>query len=338
MLYAGLDVHKKHCFGTVLDEKGKKVKEAKFPNTQEGLKVFFNGLEDVKVVIEATSFWLPVFEYLEKRGMEVVLSHPLKTRAIAEARIKTDKIDSETLAHLLRSDLVPASYIPPKETRELREFVRHRASIVRMRTGVKNTIHSILLKEGLRCPHNDLFSEKGIRWLESQAMKDSSSFKIRTYLSLLESLDVKIETATHKIGELSLEDAKLLMTIPGVGYYSAMLILGEIGDISRFPNPKKLCSYAGLVPSIHQSGNTVMMGNITRQGSSWLRWILVQCAHVSIRKNNRFSRFYEKVARRKGKKKAVVATARKMLVIIYWVLATKRPYDDKNKRAGHPVL
>jgi transposase len=122
MLYAGLDVHKTYCFGTLLDEGGRKIKEGRFPNTAEGLENFFDGIKEVKVVIEATSFWLPVYEHLEGIGIEVILSHPLKTKAIAEARIKTDRIDSATLAHLLRSNLVPASYIPPREIRELREI------------------------------------------------------------------------------------------------------------------------------------------------------------------------------------------------------------------------
>jgi len=122
------------------------------------------------------------------------------------------------------------------------------------------------------------------------------------------------------------EETMLLTTIPGIGYFSALLIYAEIGDIKRFPNSKKLCSYAGLVPSIRQSGNKVITGKITKEGNKLLRWVLVQCAFVAIRNDERFRNFYERLKQRKGSQKAIVATARKLLTVVYAVLRDRKPY------------
>jgi transposase len=147
-------------------------------------------------------------------------------------------------------------------------------------------------------------------------------------LPVLEVLDERIAELSkiikQKAGES--EDAKLLMTIPGVGYFSALAILAEIGDINRFPSEEKLCAYAGLVPSLDQSGNMRRLGHITREGSRLLRWILVECVRVHLRYDTRVTRFFRKVARRRGEQVAAVATARKLLVAIYWMLKRRENF------------
>jgi len=119
----------------------------------------------------------------------------------------------------------------------------------------------------------------------------------------------------------------ILLTIPGIGYFSALLIY-EVGDINRFPNSKKLCSYAGLVPTVRQSGNKIIRGRITKEGNKLLRWVLVQCAHTAVRKDERFKRFYERIKAKKGPQKAIVATARKLLTVIYACWKNKTPYGE----------
>lgn len=331
--YIGLDVGKRFTYGTVLNRNGEKVKEGRFPSTPEGLEGFLQGVKRAKAVVEACGFWWPIYNHLEQRGIRVSLAHPLKTRAIAEARIKTDRIDSEILAQLLRMDFVPEAYVPPAEIRELRQRVRHRIYLVHLRTAVKNRIHALLAMEGVEGPEFGLFTRKGVRFLRS--LQVPSAHRIASCLSLLEALDGEVAAAEERFDHEG-EEVDLLTSIPGIGRFAALLILSEIGEVSRFPGPKALCSYAGLVPSVHQSGDTRRMGSITRLGSPWLRWILIQCTHAALKRENRFRRFYERVKRRKGAKKAIVATARKMLVIVYMVLSKKRPYDDRY-RAGHPV-
>ena len=121
---------------------------------------------------------------------------------------------------------------------------------------------------------------------------------------------------------------RLLTTVPGIGYYSALLIKSEIGDVTRFPSDESLCAYAGLVPSVHASGSHVRHGPITREGSRWLRWIMVECAHSHLRYETPITNFYHRVAERRGKQIAIVATARKLLSCAYSVLVNRRPYHD----------
>jgi transposase len=323
MQFVGLDVHKNSTRAVVIDERGKKLMEGRFDSTVQGLEKFLERIDkDAKLVMEACYSWQHLYEYLEEVGYEVKLAHPLKTRAIAEARIKTDSIDSETLAHLLRTDLLPESYVPAKYVRVERQIARHRASLVNMRTQVKNKIHAILARHGIRYEYSDLFGKSGIEFLQKVDLPSESRFQLNQYLVLLRVLSHKIEETSEQIEALSIDNpsARLLMSIPGISHYSALLIMAEIADIRRFPTAKHLCSYAGLIPSVHQSGDMRRTGHLTNQGSKWLRWILIQCANVAIKRDNALKRFYGRIEKKKGHKIAIVATARKMLCYVYAML------------------
>jgi transposase len=320
-MYVGLDVHKGTCHATVIDESGKIVKEARFRNLRTEFEYFFKGIGDAKVAMEASYCYQPVYELLEWLGYEVKLSHPKKTRAIAETKIKTDAKDSEVLAQLLMLDWLPTSYVPPMEIRELRDLVRLRTYLVMVRTMFKNKIRAELAKRWIEA--SDPFTKRG-----KQLLRNLGIFGVNQCLPVLEVLDERIaelsKLVKQKAGES--EGAKLLMTIPGVGYFSALAILAEIGDINRFPSEEKLCAYAGLVPSLDQSGNMRRLGHITREGSRLLRWILVECVWVHLRYDTRVTRFFRKVARRRGEQVAAVATARKLLVAIYWMLKRREKF------------
>lgn len=295
MMYVGLDVHKRFCHGTVMDEDGEIVKQGRFGNDPLCLGEFLEGFDDASVVLEAGYGWQPVYDRLEEEGYGVKLAHPLKTKMIAEAKVKTDKMDSEVLAHLLRADLIPESWVPPKEIRDLRGVVKHRSFLVRIRTRLKNRIHGELAKRNIHFTA-PLFTRQGKASLKS--------FRLECVNQLLEVIDVldrQINEASAKIHGLAMEnqDAMLLTTIPGIGYYTALLLVAEIGDINRFPDAEKLCSYAGLVPSVHQSGNKTVYGSITKQGSKWIRWALTQAAHVHVKHDTRLSRFYHRLAEKK---------------------------------------
>lgn len=330
-LYAGLDVHTKFFHGTVSDSSGKVIRSGKEVVSEDGFERFFTGLKlsRLKVVFEASRNSAYVYELLERlRFADICLAHPLKTKAIAEARIKTDAIDSATLAHLLRADLIPRSWMPPREIRELRELVRHRQSLVRLRTGLKNKIHALLAGEGVRWHgFSDPFGKRGLLFLRELEIRNRSA--LDRYLNILEAMDEEIKGVTKEIELAAKRDkrAQLLMSMPGIGYYSALLIVSEIGDIGRFRSPDKLCSYAGLVPAVHQSGNSLRLGHITKTGSKWLRWILVQCAHITVRHPSRLATFYRRLAKRKGTKIATIATARKMLRVIWFMLARDEPFN-----------
>lgn len=316
-MYVGLDVHKKVCHATVLDERGQVLKEEKFLNERAEFEHFFESIDDAEVAMEATYCWQPPYELLESMGYKVKLAHPKKTRAIAEMKIKTDAKDSEALAQLLMLDWLPTSYVPPKEVRELRDLVRLRTYLVMIRTRFKNKIRAELAKRWIKARYP--FTKRG----KSQ-LQELGILGVEHCLAVMETLDERIAELSKLVKQRAgrSEEAKLLMTIPGVGYFTALAILAEIGDVSRFPNEERLCSYAGLVPSVHQSGNTRWLGRITREGSGLLRWVLQECVwvHLSCADDTRLTRFFWRTAKRRGKRVAAVATARKLLVAIYYML------------------
>ncbi len=331
MDYYGIDIHKKYSTYTRVDEQGKIREQGKINNTVEDFQNIFNcGQSRSKVVIEATSNWYYIHDMIQQMVEEVVVAHPLKTKAIASARIKTDKIDATTLAQLLRADLVPQSYIPPLEVRQLRELLRYRASLVGIRTKVKNKIHAILLKNGFTHPYSDLFGKKGREWLSHLELAAVYRFALDGYVNLIDYLNDQIKPITQQIDNQAQTDprAEILESIPGIGHYSAMMILSEIGDIRRFPAAAKLVSYAGLNPAVHSSGGVTRYGRISKQGSSWLRWVLVEVASIASRHSEKLGVFHKRIAFKHGVKTANIALARKIITIIYYLLLRGESYKE----------
>jgi transposase len=280
------------------------------------------------------SVWVNLYDRLEQVHVKVVLANPLKTKAIASARIKSDTIDARILAHLLRADLIPSCYVPPCEIREMRYLLRHRASIVKIRTMVKK-IHSVLDRNGVEAAgFSDLFGKRGMEWLKSVKLSALDRLMLDNHLEHLESLRSQVEAVDRLITLRASKDeyVKLLLSMTGVDVYSALLIRSEIGDISRFSSYKKLISWAGLAPSLHQSGSVEYHGSITKQGSRMLRWIMVESARTAVNSDSRLGEFYERVKQRRGGQKAIVAVACKMLKIIWTMLTRNEPYESRNQR------
>ena len=335
MLYTGLDLHRSLSYLTTMNEKGEIIAQKKLPSNGEIVDFLKSLGESMEIAIEATPSWYWLYDHLEDQGFEVKLSHPLKTKAIAYAKVKTDKVDSATLAHLLRSNLLPLSYVPEKSVRLNRELLRYRASLVKIQTGVKNKIHTILAKNNVSHGYSDLFGKQGMAFLHLLALPENYKIALEGYLAVLDAVRREIGTASKKVQQLAEEDrdSLLLMTIPGMGYYSALLTKSEIGDVKRFWSAKQLCAYAGLVPSTYASGNACFHGHITKQGSRWLRWILIEAAIHAVKRPGVLRRFYFKVERKKGGQIAKVATARKLLEWIYHILRDGRTYQEIEKIA-----
>jgi transposase len=330
MLYTGLDFHRSFTYVTTMNNKGEIIGQKKLPSNGEIVDYLKEFKDSMEVAIESTPSWYWLFDRLEDEGFGVKLSHPLRTKAIAYAKVKTDKVDSATLAHLLRSDLLPLSYVPERPVRLSRELLRYRASLVKIQTRVKNKIHMVLAKNNVNNEYSDLFGKAGMDFLRSLTLPESYKIALDGYLTVLDTVRNEIKTVSRKVQQVAEQDpdAMLLMTIPGVGYYSALLIKSEIGDVKRFPSAKRLCSYSGLVPSTHQSGNVSYHGHITKRGSKWLRWILLESAIHAAKRPGPLRRFYYKVERKKGGQIAKVATARKLLEWIYHILRDGISYQE----------
>jgi transposase len=274
--------------------------------------------------------WIPFYENLEKLGCNVVLSNPLQTKAIASARVKNDKVDSRILADLLRTNLLPTAYIQPRKIRDLKELVRERAHFVQMRTRIKNKVHSVLFKTGSRHEFTDLYGKAGVKWLSLLELRDIYRQELDRYLETLEHLNEQIDKISLIIENTAKLDfdCKLLMTIPGISYYSALMIKSEIGDISRFKSAAKLCSYAGLIPSTYASADKIRTGRITKRGSKWLRKTLIDAVTPGSRNHNRIGAFYKKLKKSKGTGKAKVAAARKLCSVIFAMLSDQVPFQN----------
>jgi transposase len=336
MKYVGVDIGKRKCRAAIMNPEGKIVKELDFNNNLQGINSLTSMLSmDDHVVMESTGpYWLDLYNHLDDLHIPVVLANPLKTKAIASARIKSDKVDARILAHLLRTDLIPECYVPPKEMREIRSLVRHRLSIVKLRTMVKNKAHALIDRNGLKHDFSDLFGKAGMQWLKSVELCGLDRLMLDNYLMHLENLDLQIDRVDEEITSRASfdSDVRLLLSLKGINVYSALLIKAEIGRVERFSDYKKLVSWAGLAPSLHQSGDVEYHGNITKQGSVMLRWIMVESARVASVFDPRLKAFYERVARRRGDQKAVVAVANKMLKIIWFMLTRKEPYESLDEK------
>ena len=225
---------------------------------------------------------------------DVALAHPLKVRAIAEARIKTDKISADILVDLLRTDLLPRAYAPSRETRDIKYVLRQRMFYVRVKTMVKSRIYELLdrhpeiLSEAPEV--SDLFGTAGVKWLSQVVLPGDDNDLLASELELLKFLKEKVCQSDSTVRELGKRDmrASLLKSIPGIGPFFSVLILYEIDDVSRFSDERKLCAYAGLVPSTYASGGKVFHGRITKTGSKWLRWAAIEAAQTAVRSNPEF--------------------------------------------------
>jgi len=328
--YIGVDLHKNSCYITVMDKEGTIKKRTEVSTDTEKVRKFFSNYQKAQVAVESTMNWIPFYENLESLGCKVKLSNPLQTKAIASARIKNDKVDSKILANLLRTNLLPTAYIQPKEIRDLKELIRQRANYVEIRTRIKNKIHSVLFKTNTKHSFSNLYGKAGMKFLKTVRLRKIYSEELNRYITTLELLDKQIEELSETIRKAAKldYDCRLLMTIPGISFYTALMIKAEIGNISRFPNANKLCSYAGLIPSTYASADKVRNGRITKRGSKWLRKALIDAITSNARNQNKISVFYQKLKRNKGTGKAKVATARKLCSIVFAILTDKQPFKE----------
>ncbi|HDS44513.1 MAG TPA: IS110 family transposase [Methanomicrobia archaeon] len=326
MTFAGVDLHKSFCQAIVCTHEGDVLKEGRIATEQQDIEEFFSGLEGLEIALEASTNYEYFYDLLESLGHHVVVAHPLKTRMIADAKVKTDKLDARILADLLRGDLLPTSYVPPKEQRELRHLVRHRIALGRLRGRLKTQIKTELRRKNVKYREGaNCFTEKG-----KTELRRLHNPVIDSYLTIYAVVEDELKKMDRAIAEAGTryEDVRLLTSIKGIGVYSALVIYSEIGDGSRFPTDDHVFSYAGLTPRVHQTGNEQYYGRITKEGSKYLRWILVEAARIHVQwcPESRITKHYEKIKRKRGEKIAIIAAARKLLQAIYYMLKHKEPF------------
>lgn len=326
----GLDIHKRVVQACLLDPAGQCVAQLRFNLSRQSLLDFAKEQLSAadRVVVEATTNTWAVVALLKPHVAEVVVSNPLATKAIASAKIKTDKVDARVLAQLLRCDFLPRVWEPDLATQEIRRLTSRRASLIADRTTVKNRLHAVLAQRLLTYPGPDLFAKAGRAWLHTLAIDAEGRQLLDSDLRLLQHVEAEISSLEKLLIPRAYADprVKLLMTLPGVDYTVAQTVLGALGDIGRFKDGDHAAAYLGLVPSTKQSADRCYHGPITKRGNGHARWLLVQGAQHVAKHPGPLGVFFRRLAKRKNRNVAVVAAARKLVVIAWHMLTKNEPY------------
>jgi|SRR5579871_1173959 len=291
-----------------MDAAGKILKRQRVLSTPEDFRQSLAEFsEPMKAVLEASYCWGPMYDWLDDLTDEVVLAHPSKVRAIAEARIKTDKIDSEILAHLLRADLIPKAYAPSKDVRAVKRVLRQRLFLVQLRTMVKNRVRALLTQHSVELPKlTDLFGKSGLVWLRKVELPSPDGHILREDLELLKVFTEKIASTERLIAQLAEGDEAVpwLASLPGIGKFLSVVIRWEVDNIDRFQEAKKFASYTGLVPSTYASASRVVHGRLTKRGNKWLRWAFIEAVTPAVRTTASLRAQYQRIKLRRGAKDA----------------------------------
>jgi transposase len=326
-VYVGIDVHRRRSQVAVVDQSGEVLANRNVPNGVEPILKVIGGLPPgTPAAFEAAygTSWL--VQLLEDYGFAPHLVHALRCKAIASARLKNDKVDAAILAQLLRADLLPEAWIAPPAVRELRALLRHRVALVRLRTLLRNRIHAIVADYGHDRPAGGYWTGPGRAWLAALALPAVSRELIEDDLGLIDALQGRIDRLDWEIRQRARSDprVKTLTQLPGVGPFTALVILAEVGDVSRFGSARKLASWAGLTPTVRGSDRVAHYGHISKEGSVWLRWVLCEAAQTA-KRSPQFAATFQAIAKRRGKKIATTAVARKLLTRAWHLLTDAAP-------------
>jgi transposase len=335
--YAGVDYHKKFSVVTLGDKSGKAVLTERIANDRQLIRQFFGQYPGLICTVESCRGYEWFVELLQEMGLTVHICNPYAAKLIAQSRCKTDRIDSRILMELLAKGFLPTCYQPTAEERELRERLRWRCHLVRSASRIKVRIHSLLDKENLGLAAPKLFSVRGRQFMEQVKFASPGRQRLlKEHLKVLEQLEKTIDKENALVVKLAKAspEAQLLKTIPGIGDLSALMILAELGDISRFKRACQVVKYAGLVPSVYSSADTHRTGPITKQGPRLLRWIIIQDAWIAVNKSFEMRCRFAALSKKCGRKSAIVGIARRLLEIAFHVLKKKQPYDPQLVATG----
>jgi transposase len=328
--FVGLDVHRDFC-EIAICEAGRVRSAGRVPTSPEGLQVLADSLgREDHVALEATGNALAIARALEPHVARVVVAARNELRAISEAKVKTDRRDAGTLARLLAAGLLHGCWLPDEPTRALRRRLARRAQLVRQRTRAKNEVHAVLMRnlKG-RPPMSDVFGRGGRLWLAELELPADERETVDGCLRQIDYLDSEIALLERGIAEHALGSTaiKRLMSVPGVSLMTATTFIAAIGDIRRFPDPRKLVSYLGLDPKVRQSGaGAAHHGRISKQGAAQVRQMLTEAAVVAVNTPGPLRAFYERVRVRRGSQIAIVAVARKLAVLFWHLLTREQDY------------
>lgn len=319
MWHVGIDLHPRTLVIGAVNDAG----EVRDPvrvdcqQTEEILRVV-EGLKPFRAVIEATGTYRWLYDLLSPHG-SVLLAHPLRLRAMIQRRAKTDKLDTRLLANLLRIDQIPLAYVPPPKYQQLREWTRWRVRMSRGQARAKIQLRGLLSRQNRMAPYRNPFGPRGLAWFRRQdfgvvgnMVRDELLLRLAHYGGQLAIIDGQLLQIARDFPEV-----EAILDIHGVGLYSALVVIAELGEVERFRWAKQVGSYAGLTARVHQSGDACYHGSITHEGSTILRWVLVQIAMHVVHKDQALRNFQTRIRKRSSAKRARVAVARKLAEICW---------------------
>jgi transposase len=325
--FVGLDVHRRYATVAAVDRDQQIVLTARridFDEFETWVRKHLRPTD--AVTLEATSNAWHLYDLLAPLVASVTVANPIQVALIAKARVKTDPRDALTLARLLAAGMLPSVWVPPAEVRELRALSTHRSRLIKQRTQARNRLRSVLTRHNLVAPAGEVFGSVQRAWWDGLQLPPSEKLRVRHDLAVLNSLEPLVKEADAELVRQSIlppwaGQAAFLVQLPGIGVHSAMVLLAAIGDIQRFPAPHRLVGYAGLGARVHSSGQEHYGGRITKQGRCDIRSTMVEAAWMAVRSHEYWKRLFERLADRLGRPKAIVAIARKLLVVIWHVLS-----------------
>jgi transposase len=330
MRFIGLDLHKRSLVFCALDRRGKVLFRETVECRREALLAFAKKAlrKSDRLAVEATTSTWAVADLLRPFVAAVTVGNPLQIKAIAQAKVKSDKIDAEVLAHLLRCEYLPTVWTPDAATQTLRELTTLRGGLMGDRTRLKNHVQSLLAQLLVRPPVKVLFSQRGLAWLRTVELPATARAAVDLHLRLYDVVDREVQAIDQRLMALAYDEprAKLLMTLPGVAQGVATALLAALGDVTRFRDGDHAASYLGLTPRLKQSGASLHRGRITKCGSPQTRALLVQAAQAAADHPGPIGAFFRRLRRRKKHNVAIVATARKLVTIAYLMLKHNEPY------------
>lgn len=332
MNFIGIDLHKKIITVEALNQERQLVCRKRLAcGDTEGIRRFFQALRPFQAVVEATASYEWLWSLLEPLAERLVLAHPQKLRVIAESKNKSDKLDAYVLAEFLVLDMIPPAFRPTARQREHRRLVRHREYLTHRTTSVRNKIRRILSDYNADRP--DLFTAEGLEYLRSVAVSAAARFILNQLLAewqehvgQLQAIDQHLKQFAKGAPVAEQEARAVLASIPGVGPVTVDVVVSELGDVRRFRSAKRIVAYAGLAPGQRESAGHRQELGITKQGSRLLRWALVEASWRLVRCSRRWASIFESLSKRRGKKKAIVAIARRLLTVMVALLRSGQAY------------
>lgn len=340
--YIGCDMHKNYSVFATIDEKGNIGPFQKRSNDKESIGEYLNSLpKGIPIAVESTGNWYWLIDQMEQVGLKPMLTHPRKAKLMMGQINKTDKLDAKGLATLLRNGTLPTLWIPPGELRDQRELLRWRMVVSQTGVRLKNRVHASFAKYGIKLEGaTDLFGNKGKDILQRMIgqLPCETAWCVQQQLTLLRQIEIQLKQLEHRIMQLigKSDQMRLIQTAPGIGNILSIVIMMELGDITRFYKPEKLAAYCGLVPRVHSSGGKTFYGRIRRDVNLYLKWAFTEAANSVSRHRRKWPdkhavRLYERIRRAKGHSKAIIAVGRHLAEAVYCMVSKDESYREPKK-------